>query len=515
MDGRDIRVEVEKTSDKNIIELGKEVLEHSSRWRDFVRDNKLTVPYEDLSDEYKLLAIRALFPKDASSPDEWVHVVTFADAAQGRETLWQIATWFTGRGTTCGAIKQHNDLRADTIYHGQKIKIARSLLLPPFVESASPVSEDGELVFKRDSKGEYAAYKLKKGESVHGNVVPHFTDMVDEKDVLWASRQIIKRSGIRDPEKIPAGAEVKIPTDLLSTKYRPPSDPNRASYEAFEAETEKYQPEQKAKGLAGVAVILDAGHGGEDPGTIGKLDTHEDDYVYDIMCRVKRLLEQKTQACVYVTIVDQSTKYSVLDVTEFDMDKDEFLLTTPQYSNANPGISANLRWYLANSIYRRLLREGFDKEKIVFSSFHADSLYSSLRGLMVYVPSAHHCDGKNSNNGLEYARYKEVQEKPTVRSSLTQRRRSEMVSRSFASQLIMGFHRKSLRVHNEPPVRGYVVRDRRIYVPAILRHNEIPVKVLVEVVNLNNLTDCKLLRSPEFRERVAEAYVETLQKFYE
>ena len=39
-------------------------------------------------------------------------------------------------------------------------------------------------------------------------------------------------------------------------------------------------------------------------------------------------------------------------------DCDEVLLTTPRYQNTDAKISANLRWYLANSIFRRALRSG-------------------------------------------------------------------------------------------------------------------------------------------------------------
>jgi N-acetylmuramoyl-L-alanine amidase len=52
-------------------------------------------------------------------------------------------------------------------------------------------------------------------------------------------------------------------------------------------------------------------------------------------------------------------------------------------------------------------------------------------------------------------------------------------------------------------------------VPAVIRYNEIPVKVLVEIVNLSNRTDCQRLKNPRFREWVAEAYVHALQEFYD
>ncbi len=50
--------------------------------------------------------------------------------------------------------------------------------------------------------------------------------------------------------------------------------------------------------------------------------------------------------------------------------------------------------------------------------------------------------------------------------------------------------------------------------PAILRYNRIPARILVEVCNLNNPDDRKLLRTRAYREKVAEALVDALIDFY-
>ena len=514
--GRNIHVEVRSSGKRALSDLAKEVLRRPEQWRTFVKDNKLRVPYEHLTDSYKLLAVRALFPKDAPSREYWTHEVTFADAKRGGETLWRIATWFTGNGTKSSEIKGYNGLKRDTIHVGQKIKIPRRLLLGTFVEPQRVATEHGELVFKPG----HAAYKLKKGESIYGDVVPRFTSVGDGKGAYRASQQIAKYSKIQAPDRIQPGTEIKIPIEILSEKYRPFSIGGGAGHASFD---KRPAAERRArKKLAGVAVILDAGHGGEDPGTLGKLGTHEDDYVYDIMCRVKRLLERDTGARVLTTIIDGNSSYAVLDYYNFRMDKDEYLLTSPRYNNVDPTTSVNLRWYLANSHYRRLVREGFDKEKIVFTSFHADSLGSSTRGAMVYVPNAYHRRGKNGFNNSVYKRFKEVREKPYVEFTWEQRKRSEEVSRDFAAALIDAFRKRRVKVHDRPAQRGsgdfatrsLIVRGRQVYVPGVLRYNETPVKVLVEVLNLNNTTDCRRIKDPRFREMVAEAYVRALEQFY-
>ena len=48
-------------------------------------------------------------------------------------------------------------------------------------------------------------------------------------------------------------------------------------------------------------IVLDAGHGGKDPGAIGKYGTKEKDIVLDITKRVGRLLEKKTGIKVVYT----------------------------------------------------------------------------------------------------------------------------------------------------------------------------------------------------------------------
>jgi N-acetylmuramoyl-L-alanine amidase len=513
-DGRYIHVEVHGSGKQSLYELAKEIMQRPDQWRTFVTSSRLTIPYEHLNGRYKHLSISALFAKDTFSGGDWVHVVTFADDRRGHETLWRIATWFTGNGTTYAAIKQYNGLNSDAIHKGQQIKIPRSLLLPAFVEPQRIVTKYGELVFKPEGSEQYASYKIKKGESIYGHIIPRFTNSQGDKEAARACRQILECSGIRTPDTIWPGTEIRIPISILSEKYRPLSLKNATPDSGSQART--------VGRLAGVALILDAGHGGEDPGTLGKLGTHEDDYVYDIMCRVKRLLERDTQARVLTTIIDGNSHYTVLDYVNFKMDKDEYLLTDPRYNNADPKFSVNLRWYLANSLFRKLVREGFDEENIVFTSFHADSLGSGVRGAMVYVPSAYHCRGRNGRNDRAYKRYREVREKPVVEFSWQQRQRSEELSSKFASTLIESFYKERVKVHDNPAVRGqsspptrsYIIRNRNIFVPGILRYNEVPVKVLLEVVNLNNVTDCQRIKSPRFREMVAEAYVRALYEFY-
>jgi N-acetylmuramoyl-L-alanine amidase len=63
-------------------------------------------------------------------------------------------------------------------------------------------------------------------------------------------------------------------------------------------------------------------------------------------------------------------------------------------------------------------------------------------------------------------------------------------------------------------VREKIVRNRSEYVPAVLRYNAVPAKVLLEICNLANQKDRSLLQTREFRQRIAEAMVEAILRYY-
>jgi len=177
-------------------------------------------------------------------------------------------------------------------------------------------------------------------------------------------------------------------------------------------------------------------------------------------------------------------------------------------------IGVNLRWFLANSVYRKALREGYDKDRIVFISLHADSRHPSLQGLMVYVPGASYRERTYGSTSKTYSRYEEVREKPRVHFSRSERVRSEAVSRKFADRIVESFEQHDLPVQPFQPVRDKVIRGKSRWVPAVIRGNEIPTKVLVEMLNLSNPKDASLMASAVARERLADALLESLYSHF-
>ncbi len=361
--------------------------------------------------------------------------------------------------------------------------------------AGSAAGGSGELSFRTDSQGEYASYRLKRGETVWTDVVRRFTSRTDEVNDADAVKQVLARSGIDDDRRIANNAEIKIPIELLAPEYRREHDA------------------PSSKPLAGVVVILDPGHGGVDTGARARDGIYEDEIVYDIVCRVKRILEEETGATVHVTIRDASRGFATTGTrSHFPRDRDEYIQTTPAYQNLDTTVGLHLRWYLANSLYARALRGGTASERVVFTSFHADDLARTLRGATMYIPGARYCTGSYGKSGWPYRRFAEVRERPTVAFTQRQREQSERVSREFAETFVACLRSAQIKVFATKPVRDHIVRGSS-FVPAVLRYNAVPTKLLVECGNLSNWRDRHNLADPTFREQFARAYVDALISF--
>jgi len=59
------------------------------------------------------------------------------------------------------------------------------------------------------------------------------------------------------------------------------------------------------------------------------------------------------------------------------------------------------------------------------------------------------------------------------------------------------------------------VRDGREWVPAIIRYNLVPTRLLLEVCNLGNRHDRELVKTRKYRQQVANAMYEGLVNFFE
>lgn len=511
-------------------------LDESANWQTYAGKGAIAIPFAQLNPATRRKVLLSIFRADFVNEQGWHHTVL--QGGRDQETLWTLAEWLTGKGTNHEAIAKLNSLPAGNLQTGQKILFPMNLLIEVMREpTETPLVEDlqqaasepseldlsqaaQDLTYKRRGSKQYAVYRLKPGEALYTAVVVRFTDFRENVYILPACDTIQEESRIKDVHDMKPGTEIYIPVDMLSDRFKPESSRERKEYEATIAEANRLRGQVTSKDLDGVVVILDSGHGGKDWGTSTvneSFSLYEDEINYDIMCRVKRILETQTRAKVYVTMLDPDQGYEPQDVEWFAQDEDEIVLSSPNYWNGNSTTSANLRWYVANSIYRKETKAGVDPRKVIFTSFHCDALFNEkLRGAMVYLPGAAWRRDRESFSPATYGKYAEYKEQPEARSTAEERRRDEALSRNFAVTLLDELGKAQIKRHSVgDPIRRVIRQDGgKEYVVAVLRNTMVPTKVLIECANLTNPTDCKWVSQPWWRQRFAEAYVEALKAHY-
>ena len=493
------------------------------------RGVRYKVPFDLLPTRHRQAVVRALLPRDQATADGWRHRVASRSRGVRAESLWSIAEWFTGSGENHRALRRANSLTSNVIRPGQVLLIPRNLLSAPWAGMlpaaaarqvaatqdswAGSSTGDGPFVrYGSDDQGDYASYRLKAGEALYSSVVMRFTGRLLASDVNELAEQIRQRNAIRDVRDLPVGYEVRIPLDLLSARYLPSDHPRRREWEAQRSASDQIENELLALDLDGVTVVLDAGHGGRDTGApVGGL--WESVYVYDIMLRTKRLLESRTAATVMPT-TREGTAFRIRDADVLPKSRGHVVLTSPPYRIDNAAVATNFRWYLSNSIYRQRRKAGAEPRQVIFISIHADSLHPSLNGAMVYIPGLVGITNNYGKSGSVYNARREVRAEPRVSFTRTERTTSKGLSRDLAEHLLAGFRRADLGVHDNNPIRDRIWRGRRVYVPAQLRFNRIPAKVLLEVCNLSNDRDRRLIQTRAYRQRVAEAIVNGILSYY-
>lgn len=470
------------------------------------------VPYEHLTADRRLAVIRALFPRDRTTAEAWIH------RSRG-ESLERVALWLTGSATHAAALRKVNGRTSDRVREGEEIRVPRDMLLqdfrprepPPAPVGRAPGEEAPRLEYGEDGLGPFAIYRLRGGEALYSAVVVRLTGRVHAEDVNALAREIAVRSGIVDVTDIPIGYPVKVPLDLLQPEFLPPGDPRRLEWEVERALAATFKNEVKARGLAGVTVILDAGHGGADVGA-SMAGVWESNYVYDTVLRIKRRLENETHARVVTTTRDGDS-FTIADRDVLPFSRGHKVMTTPPYVIGDSVVGVHLRWYLANSLYRKAAAEG-GRDKVIFISVHADSLHPSIRGATVYVPDVAGTAGTFGKGGSVFESRKEYRDGPRVSFSLESRQQAEGLSRDLAGRILGSFREAGLAIHPFQPIRDRIYRGKRAWVPAVLRYNAVPPRLLLEICNLANTEDRRLLQTREFREKVAASVVDGILAFF-
>jgi N-acetylmuramoyl-L-alanine amidase len=468
-----------------------------------------------------------LFPGDSWDAEGVLHRVRWPEL----ESVWLMASLFMGHGQRYDQLQAANPGNPEKLKAGARWRIPAALLSEDLggrpAEAAKPgAPEDGLddearmaafralLHYDQDEKGKYAGYHLRKGEALYSSVVMRYTDQVDPAGVNDLAQEIARRSGIPDVHGIQPGQLVKIPLEALASPFQPEGTVALAEEREVRAEVRRIPRVAVGSRLRGTRIVLDAGHGGIDKGAQAN-GVWESDYVYDITMRVRRLLEQGTDAMVSTTIRYPAVGFKPRAVIAAPNDDAE-ILTTPPFANdgENPNaISVHLRWVLANNLFAAFDRTG-DAKKTLFISFHADSLHPSARGTMVYVPGA---VGVPSAFSLPASRTVQVAELATgshVSFSPRERLQGEARSRLFGESLLRALQEEGIPTHDNRPIRNVVLRGGKSFIPAVIRYSSAATKVLLEVLNLTNREDADSLRDPDFREHYAQAVVKGIQAYY-
>lgn len=369
----------------------------------------------------------------------------------------------------------------------------------PRAETPLPAQEGrGELEYVEGA----AVYRLKAGEALYSAVVVRFTGQLHAADVNATAAELARLSGIADVTDIPIGFPVRIPLDLLLPEYLPAGHPRRLEWERGQQEVAAIRRAIRARNLDGIHIILDAGHGGVDSGAVVK-GVWEVTYAYDVMERVKLILEKETRATVWVTVRDER-RPGELEKDVLPVRRTQRLLVDPPYDLSDSTTGVQLRWVLANSIVRRLQSQRVEAERVAFVSIHADSLHPSVRGLMVYVPGRAYRPARGSPLPTGHV-CRELKEVSQPKFSSRFLARSEALSRQLAQSVVASARRADVPVHPYEPVRPAVVRRGSRWVPAVLRNCEAPSALLVEICNLANDEDRSQILSWRFRDRLAHA----------
>ena len=229
---------------------------------------------------------------------------------------------------------------------------------------------------------------------------------------------------------------------------------------------------QERGSLYGLAATIDPGHGGKDPGSSrmhrGARVT-EDEYVYDVAVRVRRLSRER-QGIASLTITDAVGERNFSPSQVFpDSRTERFALDGTLVHAGQGGLNKRLA-------FGNLIRDRYPKHRRVWISIHFDVTGSSasIEGVRIIAAD-------------------------------TASRLAQALKKSFGADN---------RLRDEAPLVGNGDPAHGIRNLAVLRSaNKHKDRVLIELGNFNNDSDLWRIRDPKVREAYALAIVRALEQY--
>ncbi|MFY9150637.1 MAG: N-acetylmuramoyl-L-alanine amidase [Prolixibacteraceae bacterium] len=313
------------------------------------------------------------------------------------------------------------------------------------------------------SAQEYKTIKAKSGDGIYsvlkeyGYPPSEFLDQFIElnKSKLGKNNALISGRIYRLPLNEKPAEKIDSSSIPSTTAATPPSSAEKAVYEIF---GNKYREVSiKDRELNGAVYYLMSGHGGPDPGAIGKLNGHmlcEDEYAYDVTLRLAyNLIEHG--ATVYMIIRDLND--GIRDEQYLNPDKDEVC-----FPNSTIPLSQLAR-----------LKQ---------STAAVNDLYKKNKGKFQRLVVIH-VDSRSKRENIDVFFYHD--------------QRSD-TGKKLANTLQQTFGQK-YAIHQ--PTRGYNgdVSERNLYVIK----NSFPPAVFIELGNINHTRDQQRFIIPDNRQAVS------------
>jgi len=304
---------------------------------------------------------------------------------------------------------------------------------------------------------EYPTIKAKKGDGIYSVLKQNGYSPADYLDQFVE----LNKAKLGKDNSLITGRTYKLPIKPESQHEKPANESlvakkqEKKNYEIFGQKNREVSI--KSSELEGTVYYLMSGHGGPDPGAIGKLKGHllcEDEYAYDVTLRLARNLVERG-ATIYMIIRD--TNDGIRDEQFLSPDKDEVC-----YPNREIPLSQLAR-----------LKQGTD----AVNDLHAANKGKFQRLVVIHV------DSRSKKENIDVFFYHD-------KSSSTGKKLATTLKQTFEQKYAM-----------HQPNRGYegTVSDRNLYVT---KNSFVPA-VFIELGNINHTKDQQRFIIADNRQAVA------------